>query len=109
MHYLHHPDITLPVVDSEGIIAGVVSRVDVLRIAEHHTAAVESYRQEPHSGSTIADLMHRNVPTVADDTRLEEIVRALKAHRWNRQAAADSLGISRTTLWRKIQKLQIRA
>ncbi len=39
----------------------------------------------------------------------EEIVRALKAHRWNRQAAADSLGISRTTLWRKIQKMQIQA
>jgi PAS domain S-box-containing protein len=39
----------------------------------------------------------------------EEILRTLKAHRWNRQAAAASLGMSRTTLWRKIQKLQIQA
>ncbi len=37
----------------------------------------------------------------------EELLEALKAHRWNRQAAADALGISRTTLWRKIKRFQI--
>jgi len=37
----------------------------------------------------------------------EEILRVLKAHRWNRQAAARSLGLSRTTLWRKMQKLDV--
>jgi transcriptional regulator of acetoin/glycerol metabolism len=36
-----------------------------------------------------------------------ELLQALRAHRWNRQAAADALGISRTTLWRKIRKFQI--
>ena len=29
---------------------------------------------------------------------------ALDAHRWNRAAAADALGISRTTLWRKMRE-----
>lgn len=37
----------------------------------------------------------------------EELLDALRAHRWNRQAAADALGISRTTLWRKIRRFQI--
>jgi PAS domain S-box-containing protein len=36
-----------------------------------------------------------------------ELLEALRAHRWNRQAAADALGISRTTLWRKIRRFQI--
>ncbi len=37
----------------------------------------------------------------------EEILRVLKDHRWNRQAAAASIGISRTTLWRKLKKYQL--
>lgn len=37
----------------------------------------------------------------------EELVQALRAHRWNRQAAASALGISRTTLWRKIRRFKI--
>lgn len=39
----------------------------------------------------------------------DDILRALKENRWNRQAAAQALGMSRTTLWRKIQRLQILA
>lgn len=34
-----------------------------------------------------------------------EIVRALKQHRWNKQDAAQALGISRTTLWRRMKEL----
>ena len=37
----------------------------------------------------------------------EELLQALKTSRWNRQAAAATLGISRTTLWRKLRKYQI--
>ena len=34
----------------------------------------------------------------------ERLLQALNAHRWNRNKAADALGISRTTLWRKIRE-----
>ena len=36
------------------------------------------------------------------------ILAALEAHRWNRSAAAASLGTSRTTLWRRMRELRIR-
>ena len=42
-----------------------------------------------------------------DEMEREELIEALRAHRWNRQAAADALGISRTTLWRKIRRFRI--
>ena len=42
-----------------------------------------------------------------EEMEKEELLEALRAHRWNRQAAADALGISRTTLWRKIRRFQI--
>jgi len=42
-----------------------------------------------------------------EEMEKEELLRALRAHRWNRQAAAEALGISRTTLWRKIRRFQI--
>jgi transcriptional regulator with PAS, ATPase and Fis domain len=35
------------------------------------------------------------------------IVEALRTHQWNRQAAARSLNINRTTLWRKMKKYRI--
>ncbi len=42
-----------------------------------------------------------------EEMEKEGLLEALRAHRWNRQAAADALGISRTTLWRKIRRFQI--
>jgi len=36
------------------------------------------------------------------------IMRALEDHRWNRQRAAAALGISRVTLWRRMERYGIR-
>jgi transcriptional regulator with GAF, ATPase, and Fis domain len=38
-------------------------------------------------------------------TERERFVQALQAHRWNRVEAAAALGISRTTLWRRMREL----
>ena len=41
----------------------------------------------------------------AEDDEAAQIRAALEAHRWNKSAAAEALGISRTTLWRKLRAL----
>jgi len=35
------------------------------------------------------------------------LLRALEEHRWNKGAAAEKLGIDRSTLWRKMKRLGI--
>jgi transcriptional regulator of acetoin/glycerol metabolism len=43
----------------------------------------------------------------AADPERERIVEVLEAARWNRRKAADSLGLSRSTLWRRMRDLGI--
>jgi DNA-binding NtrC family response regulator len=53
-------------------------------------------------------LEHHDDPgTVLGDEKTR-IVRVLDAHRWNRQRAAAALGISRVTLWRRMERHGIR-
>jgi transcriptional regulator of acetoin/glycerol metabolism len=44
-----------------------------------------------------------NAPTGERDL----LLRALEEHRWNKGAAAATLGIDRSTLWRKMRRLGI--
>ena len=44
-------------------------------------------------------------PALAPADKTEELRQVLNTHHWNRQAAAQSLGISRTTLWRRMRAL----
>ncbi|MGZ8460942.1 MAG: helix-turn-helix domain-containing protein, partial [Candidatus Deferrimicrobiaceae bacterium] len=56
--------------------------------------------------ATREDAHHRS----ADDPPTGErdlLLRALEEHRWNKGAAASSLGIDRSTLWRKMKRLGI--
>jgi len=43
----------------------------------------------------------------AEDPERTRIIRALEGHHWNRQRAADTLGLSRSTLWRRMRELGI--
>ncbi|MBK7367820.1 MAG: sigma 54-interacting transcriptional regulator [Candidatus Eisenbacteria bacterium] len=40
-----------------------------------------------------------------DEVERDQLHRTLEQHRWNRAAAATALGISRTTLWRRMREL----
>ena len=46
-------------------------------------------------------------PPRGPDPEKERIVMALEAHHWNRQKAAAALGLSRSTLWRRMRALGI--
>ncbi len=49
-----------------------------------------------------------HVATDDGDPGRQEIVDALEASRWRRAEAAKALGISRTTLWRRMRELQLK-
>jgi CBS domain-containing protein len=82
----------LPVVDEHGAIAGVVSRVDLLR-----TAARAIGRREPIprelglAGDTpLSEVMRRDVPTVHPETPLPELFQAVVSTRLNRALVVDA-------------------
>lgn len=55
----------------------------------------------------VAELPRGSVSGGPVDER-NQILNALAAHRWSRQAAARTLGVSRVTLWRRMTRLGIR-
>lgn len=80
----------LPVVDARGCLAGWISRVDVLRALEYHQLGTEKEAESPAFGTTIADMMYRDVPVVHPWARLEEILQALEENRRRRAVVVDS-------------------
>lgn len=65
----------LPVVDREGKLVGMVSRVDVLR-ALAQPPLREASERAPHPGAhaRVADVMLAQVPTVRSDAKLNKVV-----------------------------------
>lgn len=80
----------LPVVDAKGCLVGWISRVDVLRALEYHQLDTEKETESPAYGTTIADMMYRDVPAVSLGARLEEILQALERNRRRRAVVVDS-------------------
>ena len=79
----------LPVVDGEGRLVGLVSRVDVLRSVEYHQQVEEAEATPPRQGVSVPELMNADVPAVHPDARLEEIVRALESSYQRRVVVVD--------------------
>lgn len=80
----------LPVVTENGRLAGWISRVDILRTMEYHQPAIEAESEPPATGTTIAELMYRDVPTVSPQATLEQIVQALEQNRRRRAVVVDA-------------------
>ncbi len=61
-------------------------------------------RHLPHSFAVPAAPEDSAPPVVVSDREAATILQALEKHRGNRAAAADELGMSKTTLWRRMKK-----
>jgi CBS domain-containing protein len=68
----------LPVVDAAGAVVGVLSRYDVLAAV---APAGRRRREPPPQGAlrTVGEVMNRNLPAVAEDADLPEVVEAMLA------------------------------
>ena len=82
----------LPVVDDHGAIAGMVSRVDLLRVASR---ALERNEAVPRDLGLAGDLplrrvMRRDIPMVHPDSPLPEVFQAVISTRLNRALVVDS-------------------
>ena len=72
--------------------------------AEENTVTVNSLPQDVQRGTP---LFTENTGSDKLELQREEIITALKSADGNRAEAAEQLGINRTTLWRRMQKLGI--
>ena len=81
----------LPVVDADGRIVGMVSRVDLLRTAAHGFQSGEERQWEPGftAGIPLSQVMRRDVPAVFPDTPLPEVFQAIIATRLHRALVVD--------------------
>jgi len=71
-------------------------------IATQVALATPGGSSPPHTSPPHTSASHASD---SDADEIERIKAALEAHRWNRGAAAQVLGMSRTTLWRKLRAL----
>lgn len=93
----------LPVVDADGRLVGIVSRVDLLRTIEPVALGAASSAQSVPAGvSRVGEIMARAVPTVRRDTPLPDVLDALLSTRYERAIVVDDggrpLGFVSTTL-----------
>lgn len=83
----------LPVVDANGTLLGMVSRVNVLRALAEPPVA-ETPRQFPPPGHyvRVGDMMMTHVPTVPSNASLAEVVDLLVSHARRRVVVVDETG-----------------
>ncbi len=65
----------LPVVDQQGVLLGMISRLDILRTLSE--AFPQAPLEAPQVGGTVRDVMRTNVPTVRRGTLLAELLDAV--------------------------------
>jgi CBS domain-containing protein len=81
----------LPVVDADGVLAGVLSRVDILGAVTH---AHKGHRARPPAGAlrALGEVMEHHIPAVAEDSDLPEVLDQMVASGFKRVVVLDSAG-----------------
>jgi CBS domain-containing protein len=79
----------LPVVDDQGKLVGLVSRLDVLRSVEFQTGGAEVQAAPPRRGASIAELLEPDAPAVLAEATLEAVMVALETHHQRRVLVVD--------------------
>ncbi len=82
----------LPVLDAEGRLTGILSRVDVLRTVADSHPAKNSGKPPICAGHTVADVMNPEVPSVKEDADLVEIVNVIVGTEVKRVVVLDEAG-----------------
>lgn len=81
----------LPVVDEQGHLLGMLSRVNVLRaLAEPPVAETKRQALPPGQHTRVGEIMMTRVPTVAADASLEEVIESLVTHARRRVVVIDN-------------------
>lgn len=80
----------LPVVDQNGRLVGMVSRIDIFRTIDYHQAVPNPVEATPPQGKTISELMDKRPPTVQPDASIEMILQALEQNRQRRVIVVDA-------------------
>ncbi|MCU0571998.1 MAG: DUF190 domain-containing protein [Syntrophobacteraceae bacterium] len=84
-----------PVVDAEGKLAGMLSRVDVFRTAMRECPDWKAFQQRDiqiEGLLHVSDIMRRDVHTVAPDTPVEEVLRTIDCNDIQRVCVVDRDG-----------------
>lgn len=79
----------LPVINEDGRLMGMVSRIDIFRTVAFHQSGAASGEDAPRPGHNVMELMYTDVPTVNPEASLEETVRALEASGRRRVVVVD--------------------
>ncbi len=64
----------MPVVDADGKLIGMISRVDVLRAVAGEGSAAQETAPAPHPGRTLAEVMSAQFPAVSLDDDLADVL-----------------------------------
>ena len=80
----------LPVVDAAGRLLGIVSRVDLLRTVAEGYPVPEQQPNHVRPARLVADVLRRDVPTVALQAPLPEVLDAVVSTRLNRVVVLDA-------------------
>jgi CBS-domain-containing membrane protein len=67
----------LPVVDASGRLAGMVSRLDILRAVAGNGGGQQEHTAAPHPGRTLGEVMSRDIPAVHVNDDLADVLQAV--------------------------------